>query len=579
MPIKLISSFITRSMKLIHLKIFLYSCLLFLFLGSIIFSVFYITSSYESLVKWFLNLNDCFYKRAVWQQEFFSPLTKIEGNKFSITTVIVSCCGFIFSTLKLKQIIKHKTATRVCIFPSKDNAVWYFFFLPIAGLLWYYNHSFILPWYDEVFSGIFIAELHPFQTLAYYMLPNNHVFFNLLNNLLFFWTEEKILTGRILSLFAYVGILWCAFYWLNKLITIKWLAFSVVILLAMQYPVWSFASQARGYELQLLMSWICFISIEQYFEQKINHWWMLFSLASVIGFITVPSFLFYYAACLCYVLFRMWQTKNVCWFFWKNQLLMAALVLLFYLPSICFSGINAITHNQYVSPEVSTVMEYLPILGKMFQRYILYCFAFNHENLIGLNYVLFFMPFILFFMNNKTAQRLAVFYVLQWLVFAVLNIKMLSAVPPRTMLVQICFTFAFGVLAIYYLFNSLFKKNQQLVAAFSALFVFVLGFHFFNTQRYSLNQLYGPETNKTYQVNETGIKQLPEGNTVAFSDESFLWIYLVRQKNNEIHSCAQGNETFYVKRTAENLPQQYQGYQLYSKAEDFYEIYKRVDYK
>ncbi len=560
-----------------YIKAIVLAFVLVYFLTAIFFSVFYYTSNYEYLTNWFLSLNNCFYKSDVWQKEFFTTSVKKVGDYYSIASIIVSSLGVFFFSRKLFQIFKQKDKLTIRVLTPKEHLIGYILLLLIAILLWLYNHTFILPWYDEVFSGKFISELHPFQTLAYYMLPNNHVFFNLLNNILFFWTEQKVLTGRIISLCAYVGVMWCIYFWLKKVVHVKCLAFSMVILLAMHYPIWSFGTQARGYELQLLMAWICFISIENYFDQNRKFWWSLFSFAAIIGFITVPTFLFYYSACLGYVLYRMWLTKNACWSFWKNQLLVLIIVFLFYLPAICFSGLNSITHNQYVSPEVKTAIEYMPVLGKMMHRYILYCFAFNCDGSIWLNYAFIFIPLYLFFVKNKTIQRLAVFFVLQWLAFLVLNTKMLSAVPCRTLLLQYSFTMAFGVLAVYYFFHNLFKKKEKWATRFSLVFLLLMGIHFCNTQRHSLNQLYGPETNKTFQINEAGIKHLPKGYSVAFSNESFLWIYLAQHKNYELHPCPQGNETFYVKRSFENLPQPYQGYQLYFKADDFYEIYKKVD--
>ena len=50
--------------------------------------------------------------------------------------------------------------------------------LGAAYISWQWGKQLIVPTYDEVFSAQNCAGIHPFQTIAYYMLPNNHIFFN-----------------------------------------------------------------------------------------------------------------------------------------------------------------------------------------------------------------------------------------------------------------------------------------------------------------------------------------------------------------------------------------------------------------
>src|SRR5207247_1577156 len=103
---------------------------------------------------------------------------------------------------------------------------------------WFLGNAAAKPAYDEVFSAQNIAGVHPFQAASYYMLPNNHIFFNLLNGTLFHGATDKVASGRVLSLLCYLGLITALYCWIKKLTGNYLMTCIVTLVLATQFPTW-----------------------------------------------------------------------------------------------------------------------------------------------------------------------------------------------------------------------------------------------------------------------------------------------------------------------------------------------------
>jgi len=63
--------------------------------------------------------------------------------------------------------------------------------LMLGAGLWAWGATQVPPAYDEVFSAVYCAGNESLlATWSYYILPNNHVLFNLLNGGLFGWLHR-----------------------------------------------------------------------------------------------------------------------------------------------------------------------------------------------------------------------------------------------------------------------------------------------------------------------------------------------------------------------------------------------------
>jgi len=100
------------------------------------------------------------------------------------------------------------------------------------------------------------------------MLPNNHVLFNVLNGALFGGLRDAsllVLTGRMLSGLAYAGTLGVV-YWLGRGLTgRRWAGAGLAALAGVQFSLWGFGFQARGYALYALLHWVAVATL-------LGHW-------------------------------------------------------------------------------------------------------------------------------------------------------------------------------------------------------------------------------------------------------------------------------------------------------------------
>ncbi len=549
--------------------------LIFIFLlAGLVFSIFYYTAGSDQLASWYLGLgSECFYRLEFWRTEFFTPEVKEQGDKFCLIGIGLCATGIFYLYTRLRSYQPKKTPT----VSLKPNLKWYIALVLIALCLGYYSHTKSKPWYDEIFSAVHVSSLHPFQIFSYYMLPNNHPFFNLLNGLIFSFVDDKVLTGRLISVLAFSGLVCITFYWFNHLTRNKWVALAASVVVAVQYPVWGFSTQARGYELQALSGWVLFVSVWRYGESKASNRLWLIAISTFVGYVTVPTFLFFHAAVLTFVFVRHVSVREIDWHFWRSQFAALSMVFLFYLPALCFSGLHALIDNPYVRPETETWESFLPIFAKHLQGGLDYGFGISKEGTSLTGKILTLIPCLLLFTRNPKSYKAGRFYIFLWLSLLVLGVAVKSTAPSRSLIIQHSFTCAFLVLLLYHV--AVFVGNvikRPLMGSYiffalsgAAMLIFALR----HSER--VRFLYGPDSAAFFEMNIAGLREIPEGASVAFSYESFYWYYYAKKGDYEVVDCPSGKEEYFVKRTFEPLPDKYSAYQLYRSNEDQYEVYRK----
>ena len=547
-----------------------------LFTASIIFfCVFYLTSDYQQLTKWYLSLNSCFYKSGSWSDNFFTLHTKNTGNILAIAAMPVA---FYFSLSLTGKIRRYKNAAHPFMV-SVVGAIWTCAVVALALIAGIWSWSLAAPAYDEVFSAVNCAELHPFQTLSYYMLPNNHIYFNFLNNILFGRIHHTIGTGRLFSLMSYIGVTVTAFYWLYHKIQTRLYALLCLLPIALQFMTWGLAAQARGYELQLLCAWISFVSLLCYLHSKQANLLRLNALCCMAGFSMLSTFLHYFLAQLAFILILNIFDRKVQWQFFKYQLYVVAIVFLLYLPAFCFSGIPAFTANRYVTPAYPTWQAFFPDFSNLLRYFINCCFSMIFGEDRVPNFVLFFLPLSLFFFKKKEQKLIGLFYVLLWLVFIVITLYMRRIPFTRNMVLH--FSLTMGIIA--YSFYVLIQKATSIIPSPSirkatlttAISVSALcyGIYLIKTDHRDIAHfIYYNDVNDIYTGHLNELTWIPQNATIAFSDECFFTYYLFRKDHPNAHRCPTGNEAYYIKRKDEPLPHILEG--SYIKWRDGYEDYE-----
>ena len=311
-------------------------------------SFFYLLSDYDSLVKWYLGLNDCFYRSSQWSADFFTRGIKSDGNMYSIIAIVLSSVGMFYVAWRKKKL--PVSEDRITVSLPKGDIPYVAACLVITFLFWLLGNNASMPAYDEVFSARDIAGINHFQGWAYYVLPNNHLLFNLLNGSIFHFVKDKVVTGRILSLLGYWGVALSLLFWFKTIVANRLVALLVACTLSLQFFVWAFGFQARGYELYLLAEWGAFLSTFYYLQSGKQRWAVVGALCSLVGYCIMPSFLYFHTGLLLFVVIYIALYKVPVRSFWKYQVAALFACYLFYLPSLCFSGLAAITSNGYVLP-------------------------------------------------------------------------------------------------------------------------------------------------------------------------------------------------------------------------------------
>ena len=542
----------------------------------------FICSRHEGLVKWYYSLNSCFYHKAIWSTEFFTPAVKSAGNYYCAIAAILSICGIDYCYKAFRQKKKITAATINVQFADLISAL---VIIVSACCLWAWGNSQAKPAFDEVFSAQHIAGSHPFQTVSYYMQPNNHLLFNLINNVLFHFTDDKVATGRIISLLAYcklLALLFFAFYALTKN---RWLTLVLCLGLSLQFFVWGFSFQARGYELYLLAEWGMVISLFAYIKTLQKAWLYINVLCCVAGYFCLPSFLYIHAAqLLFYILYQLaYSNRNL--LFWKHQFFVFALSFVCYLPTLCFSGIKTITNNSYVAPisKSTTASMFWSNMWPDIERYCSH--IFSNISLIGFNpaYLLMFIPLILFFTNkDKTYKLFALFYLCMWISFFLVTTLMKRLPFERNLIGHYSITLAGVFIAVYGVAIAIQRSERANIFRLVGfpLVVILFGYHFFTTNSVMLKDtLYEFNVNEAYSYHEQRLSKIPAGSTVAFSDADFLSLYICKKNGYKTSKCFNGTEDYYVKQQDENLPPGFESdFTLFQK--DFgNEIYVRIPEK
>ena len=229
----------------------------------IFFCCFYLFSDYQTLADWYLRMNNCFYKHEQWKENFFTVKTKEQGNIFCLSALAIS---MLLQYHLIKRLKKPGGLLKLQI--SKRNMFMAMLCILTGTAVWIWGYSLVHQGFDEVFSAVNCASLPPFQTLSYYMLPNNHILFNVLNGLLFHVARDKVFTGKLISLVCYWGIIIIVYAWLSVTIKNRLLVLIATMVISLQFPVWGFGFQARGYELYLLAEWASFLSLMQHFQEN-----------------------------------------------------------------------------------------------------------------------------------------------------------------------------------------------------------------------------------------------------------------------------------------------------------------------
>jgi hypothetical protein len=364
------------------------------------------------------------------------------------------------------------------------------------------------------------------------------------------------------------------FFWLKNILKNRWLALLAVISLSLQFQVWGFSFQARGYEGYLLAEWVMVISLFGYVLSDNRRWLPVNVISCAIGFFCLPSFLYFFLAQWMFLLLYQLVYKSKNFLIWKCQLITLGLTYLFYLPVLCFSGLEAITSNSYVASmggfRNKSKIAFAQWMFPYFKTYMVHLFSDLKWNNLPVSFILYFLPALLLIKRkDKAGAAFGLFYICMWITFFLVVIIMKKLPFERNLIGHYGIALAGVLLAAYYLSDWLASTGRRLwvkMVFFTGIALF-FSVHFLRTNEMMLKDtLYEYDVNSYYKDKTDWLRNIPAGSTIAFSDEDFYSYYVCQQNGYKVSKCVTGKEEYYVKEAFEEIPQNGAGkYVLYRK--------------
>lgn len=263
---------------------------------------------------------------------------------------------------------------------SRDEKIVFWLLITLNILVkGYYAWHFAIT-YDEAWTYLNFTDRGIISSVTYYSAPNNHilnsVLTNIFNHLPLPVTFRIRLPSLILSTFFLIVFYIFSRRWLNKKVVIL-----LLFILSFLTPELFYGFTARGYIMVILFSAICYFISIRLLETRANEMrnMFYFSLCAILGFYTMPSFLYPYVTLNIYIFACAILNKRdsllrkiILW-----GIVTVAGVVLLYLPVFAISGIDSVISNQYVVPiSTAEVMQRLwPHMLDVFEYLFIYRYA------------------------------------------------------------------------------------------------------------------------------------------------------------------------------------------------------------
>ena len=207
---------------------------------------------------------------------------------------------------------------------------------------------------DESYTFLHFA-LYPFgQIMSDYGLVNNHVLHTILMRCSFILFGADPWALR-LPVFMVGSVVVPATYVMGRLLFNKWVGLLAAALMAFFPPNLLYSTNARGYAM-LTLFFVLLTIVAALLLKNPNRWlWLCFTALTVMGFYTVPVFLFPFSIIWCWLflqsLTESWhpQCRNR---FLRNlvlfSMLAAVLTMALYVPLVARSGLDSVVSARPV---------------------------------------------------------------------------------------------------------------------------------------------------------------------------------------------------------------------------------------
>jgi len=288
-----------------------------------------------------------------------------------------------------------------------------------------YYISFYPIYIDEAFTFVNFTSKGIINSLTEYPEPNNHVLFSLISNLFYHFPFSSIINLRLPNILLGLSTSVLFYLFLKKLFN-HTTAIIPHIILTFSYVLTFYSVFARGYMLIIFFTLVCAICLYKISCKYELKYLVLFSICSILGFLSVPIFLYVYASLFIYLIGLYWRKKIN-----NKQLLMSNVSIvifttLLYLPIILKNGLGAITNNKFTQKiDRSEVVNYVSSHWKV-----------TFDKLLGVNsgylFLILSIVIVLIALKEKNRVKKNAFLIIPFTFILPLFFMVIHSVIPGT---------------------------------------------------------------------------------------------------------------------------------------------------
>ena len=225
-----------------------------------------------------------------------------------------------------------------------------FIILLIIQRLWLSSITYVI--YDEAWTYLAFTSKNPLVAACFYPTSNNHILFSHLTQFTKLLPFDILTNLRLSTLIPNILAVITLFICLRKYVK-PLAAWCGIVLFAFSFPMVYYGFVARGYSLIVLFFIVGFFSlieILQNFENK-KAWYRLL-ISSVLGFYTIPIYLYPFVSLFGFSMIFFWVNKNKTAVLKTIKYALATCIITFavYTPVFAVSGIQSVTSNKFVNP-------------------------------------------------------------------------------------------------------------------------------------------------------------------------------------------------------------------------------------
>jgi hypothetical protein len=492
-------------------------CVATLTLGVAVTAAWYWSQSHAAVADAYLHTYPIFYRSSTWAADFFTPAVKSQGNLWCA----VALAAALWTTSQIRRLPDLRTSWRV-FFSSKKNGYAALGIVVAATSAWAWAAWSCPPAMDEVFSAAQFAARPAGLCLSHYPLPNNHLFFNFLNGRLAAFGVDLVWSGRVWSLMAYASTLVTTYFFLKKMPhSSAALAALSTLAVAVQFPTWGFATQARGYEMLLLAGWLSLLGWWRYHLDRSASGLWLHLLTCAVGMWLVPTFLYWWLGLGVAAMAHMAYRRRFDADYLRASGVAATLALVGLLPALLFSGSGALFGNRYVRVGSTPLLDFVthPNAGNYFGGLWNEWFCVAHP-MVGVGLVL--LPFLILFSKScpRSVRLLLLAYAGILAAFCFISVGIRRFPFYRNLIGHAHLALLLLVVASIF-WSKKMAWRRAVVAGACLLWVAFAVRH--NAPRLP-DQLYYYPLLDTAQRYHAGLPDLPPSSRVRVDDACFYWV-------------------------------------------------------